>query len=125
MDYGFGFSPCNPISISPKMICHTYHINMQLYCCFIPNIICLMFYIYLKLYNLIFYIYISARNYWLQLIIIMPLQSPHLTLSLYDYDIVLTIFVVFFSWELPTLITSIVTKCSSFQKSFSNVQIYN
>ena len=85
---------------------------------------CLMFYIYLKLYNLIFYIYISARNYWLQLIIIMPLQSPHLTLSLYDYDIVLTIFVVFFSWELPTLITSIVTKCSSFQKSFSNVQIY-
>ena len=83
-----------------------------------------MFYIYLKLYNLIFYIYISARNYWLQLIIIMPLQSPHLTLSVYDYDIVLTIFVVFFAWELPTLITSIVTKCSCFQKSFSNVQIY-
>ena len=54
----------------------------------------------------------------------MSLQSPHLTLSIYDYDIVLTIFVVFFAWELPTLITSIVTKCSCFQKSFSNVQIY-
>ena len=54
----------------------------------------------------------------------MPLRSPHLTLSVYDYDIVLTIFVVFFAWELPTLITSIVTKCSCFQKSFSNVQIY-